>query len=497
MNSWKYKWPVIVPDVREHSCEPTRNIALDDSLRIDVVCGDESLTAAEWVAGKMTTWFVAKPNVNAMSSLDASSESLPGDEAYVLSAKEGVLRISANAMQGVKWAMMTLRQIAQPIRGTFQLQGYEVPEFSVRDWPDTTFRALHVCIFPEYSPSRIERTIRFAAYYKFRYVILESWGVFRSKKHSWYGWKDGWLTHPECHRLTALANDLGVTLVPFFNVFGHATAARGRTGKHAILDVSPEYQSLFEPVEGFNWCISNPEARRVIREIVAELHEAFDRPPYFHLGCDEADPPSCAMCCSPGYARRVAEHVRSMAEFVHGLGARPMIWHDMLLAKGDPRWKGLEANGSEDTVALLDALPKDVILCDWHYGSADGESRHAASLDHFISHGFETMTCPWDNIGGIDAQCEFARQRGLGVICTTWHHLATYSAPTYLPYASACSWSANAADTIKAVDASSYRAVRFVFSSHWRQVGWDTPGCNQYPDCGFLSDQVSTSIGDL
>jgi hypothetical protein len=169
----------------------------------------------------------------------------------------------------------------------------------------------------------------------------------------------------------------------------------------------------------------------------------------------------------------------------------------MLLARGDPRWKGLEANGSENTVALLDALPKDVILCDWHYGPADGESRHAASLDHFISHGFETMTCPWDNIGGIDAQCEFARQRGLGVICTTWHHLATYSAPVFLPYASACSWSANAADTIKAVDASSYRAVRFVFSSHWRQVGWDTPGCNRYPDCGFLSDQVSTSIGNL
>ena len=51
-------------------------------------------------------------------------------------------------------------------------------------------------------------------------------------------------------------------------------------------------------------------------------------------------------------------------------------------------------------------------------------------------------------------------------------------------------------EEIKAADARSYRTARFVFWTHWRQVGWDTPGADCYPECGFLSDQVQTSVGE-
>lgn len=491
-SDWHFHWPVLIPAVREYTVEPTRRVTICDGIAVEVACPDTA--APDWVSEKMKAWFQAAPAVRAAAAPDSG---LPeGDEVYALSAKDGALRIAARTLQGVRWAMATLRQIAQPARGTLRTEAYEVPEFSVRDCPDTAFRALHICAFPEYSPVRVERAIRLAAYYKFNHVILESWGVFRSEKHPWYGWRDGWLTVAECRRLAAMARDLGVTLVPFFNVFGHAPAARGRTGKHATLDVSPEYQPLFEPVQGWNWCLSNPEAGRVIRDLVGELHEAFGRPPYFHLGCDEAEPPSCALCCADGYGRRVAAHIESMAAFVRSLGARPMIWHDMLLQKGDPRWKGLEANGSPETVAILKTLPKDVIICDWHYAAPCDDDRHSASLDHFRAHGFETMTCPWEDLGGIAAQCGYARRDGMGVVCTTWHHLATANAPRMLSYAAACAWSAKAAEGIRAADAKSYCSVRFVFWTHWRQVGWDTPGADRYPECGFLSDQVQTSIGE-
>ncbi len=489
-SNWCFQWPVLIPDVKEHTCEPTRRVVIRDGVAVEVACPG---AASDWIATKMKVWFQASPSVTAVVAV---GDVPAGDEAFTLSAKDGTVRIGANTMQGVRWAMATLRQIAQPARGTFRTEAYEVPEFSIRDWPDIPFRVLHVCGFPEYTPVRIERCIRLAAYYKFNHVILESCGVFRSEKHPWLGWRDGWLDPATCHRFAALARDLGVTLIPAFNVFGHATYARGRTGKNASLDVSPEYQPLFEPVEGFNWCISNPEARRVIRDLVGEIHEAFDRPPYFHLGCDEAEPPSCAACCAPGYRERVAEHIRSMTEFVRDLGARPMIWHDMLLRYRDPQWKGLEANGSEETVALLDSLPKNVIICDWHYAAPCDDDRHPVSLDHFLARGFQTMTCPWDNFDGIAAQCGYARQRNLGVICTTWGHLATWQTPRFLSYAAACAWSAAAEAGIKAADAISYCALRFVFSTHWRQVGWDTPGTDRYSECGFLSDQVSTSTGE-
>ena len=356
-DAWRFRWPALVPDVAEHSCESTRRVVLDEIATVEVVCGREEARPAQmWVADKIASWFGKRPKMGGPDSDGhAGRVTLLGDEAYELSAKGGVVRISANTMQGVRWAMMTLRQIAQPVRGTFKTVAYEVPEFTVRDRPETSFRAMHLCAFPEVSPARIERGIRMAAYYKFNYVILESWGTFRSERHPWYGYADGWFTVAECRRLAAMAKDLGVTIIPFFNVFGHARAARGKAGKHAALDLAPEYQPLFEPRAGFNWCLANPEARRVIKELVTELHEAFGRPAYFHLGCDEADPPTCAACCAADYGKLLADHVLALADHVRRLGARPMIWHDKLLKNGDPRWKGVEANGSDSTVALLDA----------------------------------------------------------------------------------------------------------------------------------------------
>ena len=495
--AWRYRWPALVPEVAEHTCEPMRHIALDENLMVEVVCGegDAANRAAEWVAGKTVAWFGKRPKVREANAVDRGLPALPADEAYELSAKDGVLRISANTMQGVRWAMMTLRQIAQPVRGTLRLNGYEVPEFTVRDAPEVKFRALHLCAFPEVSKVRIERGIRMAAYYKFNHVILESWGVFRSERHPWYGYADGWLTPGECRRLSVMAKDLGVTVIPFFNVFGHARAARGKAGRHAALDVSPEYQPLFEPRTGFNWCLSNLEARRVIGEIVAELHEAVGKPPYFHLGCDEADPPTCAACCGADYGRLLADHVLALADHVRKLGARPMIWHDKLLKKDDLRWKGFEANGEEATVALLDVLPKDVVICDWCYYPPPKDGRYP-TLDHFRAKGFETITCPWDDVGGIRAQCEYARRNGMGVIGTTWNRFVAYGVWRIYTHAAACAWSAKGADAVRTVEKEYGSALRDVFDTHWRQVGWDTPGAGRYVESGYVTDQVGTSIGD-
>ena len=504
-DAWRFRWPALVPAVAEHSFEPTRRVVLDESSTVEVVCGEGAASGRrrgegaapcrEWVAMKMGAWFGRRPKVREEDAAGRGLPTLPGDEAYELSAKGGAVRISANTMQGVRWAMMTLRQIAQPVRGTFKTTAYEVPEFTVRDRPETSFRAMHLCAFPEVSPTRIERGIRMAAYYKFNYVILESWGTFRSERHPWYGYADGWLTVSECRRLAAMANDLGVTIIPFFNVFGHARAARGKAGKHAALDLSPEYQPLFEPRAGFNWCLANPEARRVTKELVSELYEAFGSPPYVHLGCDEADPPTCAACCAADYGRLLADHVLALADHVRKLGARPMMWHDKLIKNGDPRWKGFEANGSDATVALLDALPKDMIICDWCYYPPPKDGRYP-TLDHFRAKGFETMTCPWDDVGGIHAQCDYARRNGMGVVCTTWNHFTAYSVWSIYTHAASCAWSAAAAEGVRAVEREYSSALRDVFDTHWRQVGWDTPGCDRYSETGFFPDQIGTSIGE-
>lgn len=486
---WKYLWPTVIPAVADRAMfEPTKKVVIDSSLKVSVECAEQA-PAADWVKTKIAAWFGGqKPDVAAAPYTD---ELMPvGDEAYVLAAKDGRLTLRARTLNGIRLAMMTLRQLAQPARDQLVTSVYEIPEFTVRDKPLTPFRALHVCAFPEISLSRLEHTLRLAAYYKFNHVIIESWGVFRSERHPWYGLKDAKLTVAECRRLTAIAKDLGVEIIPFFNIFGHACVTRAWSGKNAILDSRPERQALFEPLYGFNWCLSNPSARQVICDLVGELHEAFGRPKHFHLGCDEADPPSCAECCAADYGALLADHVLAVQDHVRRLGARPMMWHDQLVKAGDPRWRGFVVNGSDATVRLLDVMKRDVVICDWYYAAPPKDGKYP-TMDHFRSLGYTVMTCPWNNLAGIASQCDYARKHGLGVIGTTWNHLTSRQVYEMIPHLAAGAWGWQSTAALP----KGY-ALRVAYATHWRQVGWETPGNDDYAETGFFTDQIGTSIGE-
>ena len=112
---WKFKWPAIIPAVQDYDYEAENPVALDADLTVEVFCADGS-KAADWVAAKMSAWFggLAFRAKDGQGGGDALPE---GDEAYSLAAEKGRLKIRARTAKGVKWALMTLRQIAQPVRG--------------------------------------------------------------------------------------------------------------------------------------------------------------------------------------------------------------------------------------------------------------------------------------------------------------------------------------------------------------------------------------------
>lgn len=479
---WKYRWPLLTPAVNRSRKDCAVRVPLDAALKVTVSCENGDRGAA-WVKGKLKEWLMCEASCEEVTFTGEPVSTNCNREAYELLARPGELAFRAQSLSGVKLAMMTLRQLAQPVRGTLKLEGYEVPEFDIHDEPQLAFRGMHLCAFHGMSIARLERMIRLAAYFKFNYVVVEQWGGFRSEKYPWYGWKDGTLTIAECRRLTALARDLGVTLIPQLNVFGHASAARSNGLKHATLDRDPAYQPLFEPRAGWNWCISNPRAREVVKGLIAELHEAFERPPFFHIGCDEAHSPTCAACCGGNYRQLLAEYMLEISTFVETLGARPMMWHDMLLSGRDPRWRGFFAHGSDDTAALTETLPKSTVICDWYYY---GKKDAYPTLDYFKSCGFDTLTCPWEDKRGILAQGNYARAKGFfGMMGTVWHHYAS-SLCDIFTRTSGAAWSDVSANAENAGDQD--------FATYWRQVGWDTPGCDLYEESGIYCDETTSSV---
>lgn len=449
----------------------------------EIACPDAA--ACAWVKRHADEWFGFKGEVRTCAS-DAAKDQ--GPEGYALSAKPGVIRIAANGLQGVRYAMYTLRQSAERMSGGFTLEDWWLPALEVTDSPALAFRGVHFIWLPEMTGTFIEHQIRIAAYYKFNYVVLEPWGVFRSTKYPQISTvANAPLTVAEARRLATLSRDLGVTLVPQFNLFGHAANARSRSGKHITLDFNPAYQPLFEPAGGWNWCLSNPATKQYLRDIVCELHEAFLNPPYFHIGCDEADEATCPRCrMVQPYGKLVGTHIKEISEMLNKRGARAMMWHDMLLAKDDPRWTGFYARSSkENAEALMSILPRDIVICDWYYGGNYGRKTDPGAyptLEYFKKEGFMTLTSPWNDIKALRLQAKYVREHGFpGMLETIWHHYVGNRFSSMMKTASHSGWGHGEPVRGHWTD---------VFATHWRQVGWDM-GITEYSETGFYDDQVS------
>lgn len=158
--------------------------------QVCIVCPDTA-EASEWAGHHLQQWYGAfAPDVK-VKKLRGTCIA-PG--AYNLDISGGEVKVCAGDLAGVRHALYSLRQITIPARGTRTVQGWIVPETSVEDRPALGFRGLHLCWFAETEAVDIERKIRLAAYYKFNYVVIESWGTFRSEKNPWLGWPDGKMT---------------------------------------------------------------------------------------------------------------------------------------------------------------------------------------------------------------------------------------------------------------------------------------------------------------
>jgi len=453
--------PLVCPAPKSFDLDASAWTRLDGTVPVTVACRDDG--ARPWVCRHWKSWFgkIVMPSAE-------TSEKLPcGEGAYRLRIDVRGVELLAERFSGIRYAMQTLRQLSIPNRGTLKVEHYIAPHVNIEDRPALAWRGMHFCWLPEVATSEVERFIRMAGAFKFNYVVIETWGTFRSERFPWLGWADGTMTKAELRRLRGIADDLGVTLIPQVNVFGHASLSRGCTGKHAVLDLAREYQPLFEPLMGWNWCLSNPETKRVLKGYVAEMHEAFGNPPYVHIGCDEATPPSCPECSKGSYADKVAAHIRELSESIEARGARAIIWHDMFLPEGDSRFEHDYANGSAEMAAKISELPRSIIIAEWNYNPPypDGDF---PGIRHFHDLGFEVLTCPWEDAEGIDAQGRFAQANPwCGFLGTTWHHAHGPMLRMMFVHGANAAWGGAPQPFRKPWDAR--------FMTVLRQVEWDMP----------------------
>jgi hypothetical protein len=108
------------------------------------------------------------------------------------------------------------------------------------------------------------------------------------------------------------------------------------------------------------------------------------------------------------------------------------IWADRLIDGNVYKYGSWEAS-MNGTAPAVDMIPKDIVLCDWHYEPME----EYGSVKFFIDKGFNVLPCSWRDLEASGALIKYSFDlkdpKMLGHMFTTWSRLHPDSIAAYKP----------------------------------------------------------------
>ena len=244
------------------------------------------------------------------------------------------------------------------------------------------------------------------------------------------------LSRADVKNIARACQENKIRVIPQINLLGHQSWA-SRTGN--LLRVYPEFDETpwVKMPEKYAWpnadglycksyCPLHPKVHEIVFALVDELCDAFETDA-FHAGMDEVfyiGEDKCPRCGGKDKAELFAGEVKRIRDHLASKNRQLWIWGDRLL---DGKLTGLgEWEGSiNDTHRAIDLMPKDVVICDWHYERAE------PTAAYFALKGLGVVTCPWKNPASAAQQVEGIvrlreqsnselKGRALGMVQTVW-----------------------------------------------------------------------------
>jgi hypothetical protein len=242
------------------------------------------------------------------------------------------------------------------------------------------------------------------------------------------------------HQLAQAARAQGIRLIPQLNCLGHQSWARTTApllAQHPEFDETPGQFPENKGIYCRSWCPQNAEVNKVVLALIDELLEGFEADA-FHVGMDEVfliASEFCPRCRGSDPAKLFAAQVNVLHRHIVKERKRDMLmWGDRLLdakALGYSKWEA----SSNGTQAAVDLIPKDIIICDWHY---EKRSEYL-SVPFLLEKGFRVWPSGWQPLEAAQALSAYAHTqhnpRMLGYLCTTWGKVRLAEAPEWPPLA--------------------------------------------------------------
>ncbi len=227
--------------------------------------------------------------------------------------------------------------------------------------------------------------------------------VFVDPRHPYVAWPNGW-NAAQLRELATYARRFHVTLIPEQQTFAHM---------HGSLEWE-QLAPLGELPHGYLLSESDPATYAYLEPLVKSVVAATRPVPFVHVGADE--PIDLGRGRTPRTPQVFADHVKRVAAFLAGSGARPMIWDDAI----------------QQDRTILTLLPKDVVIVTFHYGV---EKTYQPYIDTVANAGFDQMVAPgaanWNeiypdlatsytNVARFVGEAKTARGM-LGMFMAVWH----------------------------------------------------------------------------
>jgi hypothetical protein len=226
-------------------------------------------------------------------------------------------------------------------------------------------------------------------------------------------------------KFAAVCRKNGIRLIPEFQCLGHQSW-KGDTfpllTAYPELDLTPGAFPQNKGIYCREWDPLNPKVNEIVFALLDEILDGFGADA-LHVGMDEVfllgsehAPSTRGKDPAQVFARAVND---LHGHLVKERKVEMLMWSDRLFDAQKYHWGEWEAS-KIGTAPAIDLIPKDIILCPWHYERKESYP----SIPLFLEKGFRVWPASWRDVEASRALIQFSQKEAspkmLGHLFTTW-----------------------------------------------------------------------------
>ncbi len=267
-------------------------------------------------------------------------------------------------------------------------------------------------------------------------IVMEVNYSYEFRSHPELRGKD-FITQKTAHALAAAARQAGIRLIPEFNCLGHQSFG----GKvEPLLRVHPELSET--PMNAMtrtnfyslSWCPSAPEVNPLVFDLIDDLAIGFEADAV-HVGMDEVyyiGEDDCPRCRGKNPAELFSAQVNALhAHIVGEKHWQMLMWADRVIGT---KYQGVSRfdNAHNDLSPAIDSIPRDIVMCDWHY---EWRKKYP-SIAYLAGKGFQVWPAGFLPLKAAQQLSDYSlmqRTNVVGYLATTWNETAITNAANWPP----------------------------------------------------------------